>query len=78
MMMTIRVPRGIAPTIDAIRTRYQLAADELDVEFGVIAIDPHEGTYTVLIDEGAVSKIRSQGDWEISGPFSSPRIDPTR
>jgi hypothetical protein len=78
MMMTIRVPRGTAPTIDAIRMRYHLAPEDVDADFGVIAIDPHEGTYTVLVDERAVSKIRSEGDWEINGPFSSPRIDPTR
>jgi hypothetical protein len=78
VMMTIRVRRAAAPTIHDIRERYHLAPDDLDATFGVIAVDPSDGTYTVLVEEGASSKLRSDPNWEITGPFSNPRVDPAR
>jgi hypothetical protein len=78
VMMTIRVPRDAPPKIEDVRARYHLAPDDLDATFGVIAVDPSDGTYTVLVEEHALSKLCSDANWEVAGPFANPRIDPAR
>jgi len=76
-MLTIRTPRSEPPTLESIRARYQLTRGDVDETFGVIAVDPDDHAYTVLVDEHAVRKIRSDAEWKVDGPFSNPRIDPS-
>lgn len=75
VMMTIQ-SLGIAPTLEEVRERYGLADDELDADFGVVEIDPQDGTYAVLVDERAAGKLSNSSDWSVKGPFSNPRIEP--
>lgn len=75
VMVTIQSPTA-PPSIDEVRDRYQLAEDEIDLDFGVVEIDPQDHLYTILVDEAAAAKIVPSGDWEVSGPFSNPRIEP--
>jgi hypothetical protein len=77
-MMTICVPRGTAPTLRDIRERFRLGPDDLDPTFGIIAVDPNEGRYTVMVEERSTSKLHSDANWEIDGPFANPRVDPAR
>jgi hypothetical protein len=74
-MMTIRAPGG-APTLDAIRTRYGLAPDDLDERFGVVAVDPAAHAYTVLVEQAAAARIKPGEGWDVEGPFSNPRVAP--
>ena len=62
--------------MDAVMERFGLQADEVDRDFGVIETDPAEHLYTILIEESAASKVSDGDDWEISGPYSNPRIEP--
>ncbi len=75
VMMTIQ-SRGGPPTIEALRARYGLTAEEIDPEFGVVEIDPSDGTYTVLVESTAVHKIEDSGEWTVQGPFANPKIEP--
>lgn len=75
IMMTIQSKSG-PPSLAAIRARYGLADDEIDPQFGVVEIDPADGTYAILIEETAAAKITNSGDWKVQGPYSNPKIAP--
>lgn len=75
IMMTIRAPEG-APTVLDIVTRYGLQPGEIDEEFGVVEIDPADHAYTILVEPEAAQKIQPNEKWEITGPFSNPKIEP--
>lgn len=75
VMLTIRAPQGV-PTVQEIVERYGLQPDEIDEQFGVIAIDPDDHAYTILIEPSAAQKIQPDEKWAISGPFSNPKIEP--
>ena len=65
-----------APTVEEIERRFNLAPEEIDRQFGVVEIDDVNHEYTILVEESALSRIRSTEDWSISGPYSNPRIGP--
>ena len=73
VMMTIRTA-GSAPTLDEIKARYGLQADEIDESFGVVEIE--DGAFTILVNARAASKIAPGQDWKTEGPFSNPTIEP--
>lgn len=73
VLMNIQSPDE-APTLDAVKRRYGLADDEIDAEFGVIAIDPEKHMYSVLVNEEAAGKVEPGTDWKTDGPYSNPRI----
>lgn len=75
VMVTIQSPEN-PPTIAELRSRYDLAEDEIDGDFGVVEIDPQDHLYTVLVEEASASKFVSTADWDVSGPFANPRIEP--
>ena len=79
VMVTIR-SAGPAPTLEQVRARYDLAEGDLDERFGVVEIAPGQGLYTVLVEESAAAMITGggagDGEWEVSGPFANPRIEP--
>jgi hypothetical protein len=75
VLMTIEAP-GEPPTPESIRDRYGLADAELDARFGVVAVDPQAGIYTVMVEDAAAAKLSSGGGWTVRGPFSNPRIAP--
>jgi hypothetical protein len=75
VMMTIRAPQG-PPTVPEIVSRYGLQPGEIDADFGVVLIDPADHAYTILVEPSAAGKIQPGGDWETSGPFSNPKIEP--
>lgn len=75
VMMTITSPEG-EPTVEGIIQRYDLDWDDIDRSFGVVAIDPADHAYTILVKSGAAAKIQPDQDWDISGPYSNPKIEP--
>lgn len=75
VMVTVQAPAS-PPSIDELRSRFALGADEIDEEFGVVEIDPEDHLYTILVEEAAAGKIVSTDKWEISGPYSNPRVEP--
>ena len=72
--------QGSEPSLEDVCQLFNLSADEIDTEFGVIATDPFEGLYTVLVEANASDRIeavlatRPQNPAE--GIFSNPRIEP--
>lgn len=75
VMVTVQAPAS-PPSIEELRSQFALGAGEIDEEFGVVEIDPVEHLYTILVEEDAAGKIVSTGDWEVSGPYSNPRVEP--
>lgn len=73
VMITIDSAAG-APSLEEVKTRYGLSAEEIDDSFGVVEIAP--GKYTILVDPKAAPKIAPGQDWKTEGPFSNPRIEP--
>jgi hypothetical protein len=84
VLMEIRRP-GRAPTVDEIKAEYGLSDSDLDTAYGVVLVDPRDGTYAIRVDESAVEKLKpggglespERGRGEIRGPYSDPRIEPT-
>jgi hypothetical protein len=73
VMMTVELDPGAAD-LAAAAERLGVAAKELDSEFGVVAIDPDNHLYTVMVDEQVcMAAARRDG---VSGPYSNPRIEP--
>jgi hypothetical protein len=54
--------------------RLGLVDDEVDRDFGVVAIDPDNRLYTLLVTPEAAERIVGKGF--ASGPYSNPRIEP--
>ena len=75
VMITIRAPEG-PPTLATIRERYGLTEDDIDARFGVVAVDPADHAYTILVEPSAASRITPGAGWDVEGPFSNPRIEP--
>lgn len=75
VMVTIQALEG-PPTIAELCERYDLREDDFDPRFGVVEIDPADHLYTVLVEDHAAAKIEPTDDWDVSGPYSNPRIAP--
>lgn len=76
IMVTFQEPGG-APDLQSVKARYGLADDEVDDQFGVVEVDSRDGTYTILVDEQAASKVRGTiGGGEEPITYSNPRIAP--
>ena len=72
--------QGLAPSLGDVCRLFNIKSDEIDAEFGVIATDPNNGIYTVLIDAKASERVESvlatRPKDPAEGIFSNPRIEP--
>lgn len=75
IMMTIQSKVG-QPSLAEVKDRYGLTDKEIDPQFGVVEIDPTDGSYTILIEESAANKITESEEWKVQGPYSNPKIAP--
>jgi hypothetical protein len=73
--------RGETPSLEEIRSTFDLRADQVDPEYGVVQTDSREGLYTVLVDDAARTQIEEKlrlsgahNDPAVGG-FSNPRIE---
>ncbi|MBI3245045.1 MAG: hypothetical protein HYZ50_00885 [Deltaproteobacteria bacterium] len=67
------------PSLQAVRDKFGLTPEEIDEQFGVVAIDPDEHLYCVLLEEAAVLRIHGSDHAAaslIEGPFANPAIEP--
>ena len=71
LMLTLRL-RPDEANLAAVQQKLDLAADEIDPEFGVVSLDPSTQLYAVLVEEAAAQRVR---DAAVGGPFANPRID---
>ena len=72
--------QGSAPSVDEVRQLFDLGTDDIDTQFGVIATDPAEGLYTILIDaqtsERVEAVLATRPHDPAEGIFANPRIEP--
>jgi hypothetical protein len=73
VMVTVQLPVGETDLPSAQR-RLGLADDEVDRQFGLVAIDPDHRLYTLLVTVEAAERIVGKG--LASGPYANPRIEP--
>lgn len=72
-MVTLRLGSKKA-SLASVCKQLALGPEELDRDFGVVAISPEDGLYAVLMDEKAADRIESVEG--VQGVFSNPRIEP--
>lgn len=72
--------RGDAPSLEDVLRMFDLHDYEIDTQFGVIATDPVEGLYTVLMDAKATVRVENRLAKRTKDPsegiFANPRIEP--
>jgi len=64
------------PTIREVRSRFGLAAGEIDEQFGIVEIDPDAKSYTILVDSSAAKRVSGAFEKQVQGPFANTRIAP--
>jgi hypothetical protein len=69
-MVTFHSDKSLS--IDQVRERFGLSEDEIDREFGVIEIDPADGTFAIMIADDGINRNADS----FGGPFSDPPISP--
>lgn len=71
---------GPAPTVAEVRRLFNLKDDEVDDQFGVVAIDPDEHLYATLVAVNASGRVESalagRPRDPAEGVFSNPTIEP--
>jgi hypothetical protein len=80
VMLQFKHQGSAPPSVDEVRRLFDLEADEIDTPFGVIATDPAEGIYTVLVAAKASKRIEAVLANRVRDPaegiFANPRIEP--
>jgi hypothetical protein len=67
---------GQAPTLAQVRKKLSLKTADLDESFGVVAVDPKNNTYTILVEHAAIVKLTKSKAPGVSGPYANPKIGP--
>ncbi len=73
-MMTIR--SETPPSLQRIQELFGLQESDLDIEFGVLEVDPQEHLFTFMVEEEKAKQISENESWIVGGPFSNPKIEP--
>jgi len=72
--------QGSMPSIDEVCRLFDLKTNEIDPKFGIIATDPVEGLYTVLVAAQASKRIEAvlatHSLDPAEGIFANPKIEP--
>ena len=72
--------KGPAPSVSEVIHLFNLKASEIDRPFGVVATDPAEGLYTVLIDARAADRVKAVLATRPPDPaenlFANPKVEP--
>ncbi|MCG5217397.1 hypothetical protein [Streptosporangium sp. KLBMP 9127] len=69
VLVTVRLPPGA--TIDDARERLGLAEREVDLDYGLVLIDPAEGLYALRVADEAGGRMEGE-----AGPYADPVIEP--
>lgn len=62
------------PAPQAVLDQLGLSDDEVDGEFGIIALDRPARQYALMVTPAAAARVRGRS--EVRGPFANPRIEP--
>jgi hypothetical protein len=73
VMVTLKLDPEHA-SLEEVRESLGIGTEEIDDEFGVIAVSPEESLYAVLVEPETANRV--QGVEGVKGPFSNPKIEP--
>jgi hypothetical protein len=73
VMVTVKLEPGDASPETAAR-KLGLEPEDVDQDYGAIAIDPEEHLYVVLVNRDAAARANASGGAE--GVYSNPNIEP--
>ena len=72
-MLTLTLDPADA-SVPVVQRKLGLKPEDIDPEFGVVALDPAQHKYAVLVKEDAATQVAGRPD--VEGPFANPRIEP--
>ncbi|WP_405728572.1 hypothetical protein OG885_08700 [Streptomyces sp. NBC_00028] len=76
VLITVTLPPG--STLDDARHRLGLTENEADTAYGLVPVDPANGTYALLVTAEAGARLQgapeARGSYQ--GPFANPKIEP--
>lgn len=72
VMVTLKLDPKHA-SLAKVRESLGIDSEEIDDDFGVIALQPEENLYAILVDQNAADRVN--GIEGVEGPFSNPRIE---
>ncbi len=75
VLMTVEGPCTAPPSIEQVSEQLHIPKSAIDMDFGVVLIDPDRKLYAVRVRKNAIDKKKLKEGGE-SGPFSDPRIAP--
>jgi hypothetical protein len=67
------------PSVEEVIQKFGLSPGEIDLEFGVMVIDPQDDLYCILVEESMLERLGGQpGEKpaDLEGPFANPPIEP--
>jgi hypothetical protein len=70
---------GKKPSIDEVIKKFGLSPGEVDLDFGVMVIDPQDNLYCILVEESALDRLSGETGESpegLEGPFANPPIEP--
>lgn len=80
MMLQFQYDDG-KPTLEKVRELFDLAAEDVDQDYGVTTTGLRAGLYVVLIKPGTEEKVRTKlaqrSKHPAEGIFGNPRVEPT-
>jgi hypothetical protein len=69
LMVTVRLPPGA--TLEDAMERLGLAEHEVDLDYGLILVDPGPSLYAMRVSEEAARRVDQP-----AGPYADPKIEP--
>ncbi|WP_093171909.1 hypothetical protein [Sinosporangium album] len=70
VLITVRLP--LEATLPGAMHHYGLAKDEVDLNYGLVPIDPVQGLYALRVTEDASHRL----GMAVEGPYADPKIEP--
>jgi hypothetical protein len=73
LLFTLTRKRSEA-SLDSVKRDLDLDDEEIDSQYGLVAIEPEKDRYAILVEASASSRLAALPG--VEGPFANPRIEP--